>query len=351
MADQFRTILSDFLASYQACPDNFQQLVRIAFEKSKEVSDRSGIDRMFFYILREGREWTVQQVKIMIELGADPRYSEDVPLQVAAGYSTCDVAEYLIDNHGAKIDSENICTAFMRTGTPSTLRMLLDKNFRINDSDIMFLVHRMDLIEVLLEKGFDINLILAKIAFLNPNSCDKRIYPFVINAIKNENLITLDNDTLIKLFLFVINSGQLTLADAQVFFSTGINPRHNNDQFFVELCKCHTLIPKYFINEYGADVNAHDGLALANALSADNGSIIKMLLELGATITENHITIALNNHENLDRLNRYGNISKELIAKMLMVKLFDKANKQDRVLAKLLVMDEVDFNDVIWDLK
>ena len=79
------------------------------------------------------------------------------------------------------------------------------------------------------------------------------------------------------------------------FIEAGADPRYRDDIYFVNACRIYNEVePIRFFLECGADINAQNSLALANAVcySYDyetrkrDDSIIKFLLENGSEITE-----------------------------------------------------------------
>ena len=351
MTAYYKLISSEFIQAYSTDPSQFQQLIKTAFDKSRDIDNKHGIDIMFLQILDdENIEWSVEQIKHMIELGADPRYHDDDALFRVGHYSTSDVAAYLIENYNMIIDSCSIQEIFTYgvKATIDTLRLFLDTGNTIEDRHIYKMIGRCGIIDVLVEKGYDIKKILDGISH-NPKQTEgKDMYRFIIEQLKKEEL-NLDKVLVNNLFLFAIGTGMVTVDDLPIFINAGMDPGYQNDKFFVWLCKFGYEIPSYFINEYGADVNAYKGYALTNALTANNPLTIKFLLESGIKVTDQHIIYAFDNPENLEMLMKYSDITGEQISELLVKKLFDK-NVSTLRIAKTYINNDVDFNQIILGL-
>ena len=364
MPTPIRLLEEDFIRSYQNSPERFHELIRSAFDKASELNPKNGIDTLFTYLLGNNEiEWTLNQVKYMIELGADPRDDEDAPLYHSAFRSSSkDVAEYLIDNFGAQISSEYICSIFQYShhhkASLDTFRLFLDRGFRIEEKELYKIVENGEILEILLDHGYDINTLLKCISeikcFENSTRCKEqfqkmymdvdKIYSFIISQLGK--IDTVDVDVLHKLFYQLRYDKKITVEGIRVFINAGMDPRYNNDRFFVKLCRHNTSIARFFINEHGVDVNAHNGKALYYALMVNNRETIKLLLDSGATVSDKHLQIALEHEDNMEFLHKYG-ISEQVMAAKLNTYL---RNKSFISTAKQLVNNGMDFNVVVRKL-
>ena len=354
MASQYKLITSEFIEAYHANPSQFQQLIKTAFDKSKEIDGRYGIDIMFLQILAYYYfEFSVQEIKYMIDLGADPAYYGGKALFWVSCYSTSDAASYLIENYNLNIDSEDLGMLYYchEKASLDTLRLFLDKGIILKNSDVFLLSSRRPgFIDVLVEKGYDIKMMLQGISAREPHRCENKegLCQFIIDQIRKDDLI-LDKKLVNDLFSFVIGCGEVSMDDVMIFINAGMDPRYDNDKFFVRLCRFGSKIPRYFINEYGVDVNACDGLALTNAIISNNPSTINLLLESGIRVTDGHILEALYQPGTLDMLVGYNNITDERISKLLINKLFS-INGPLLETAKSYIRKGIDLNQIILDL-
>ena len=84
-----------------------------------------------------------------------------------------------------------------------------------------------------------------------------------------------------------------TLDQIKQMVDQGADPRDDDDRAFTLSCESYDNpdIPLYFI-QLGANINANDGLALANAIGKKRLAIVSVLLEHGISITDAHLRIA-----------------------------------------------------------
>ena len=81
MAESIASICNEFCSNYRVDPQQFRYHIEVAFDKAKKyesISDVTyGVNELFLHILEKGTtpgkcSWTIDQVKIMIGLGANP---------------------------------------------------------------------------------------------------------------------------------------------------------------------------------------------------------------------------------------------------------------------------------------
>ena len=347
----YQQIVNDFIKKYQKSTDRFQELVQVAFNRATEINQKSGIDNIFCSILL--REiWSVEQVKYMIDLGADPRYDNDRPLTTVASYPSADVAAYLIETFDAKINTKAIGDTFKYSGSLDTLRLFLDKGFRLEGMALDESIHKIEIVKVLIEKGYDINTILKSMARTERRYV-RQVYPFVIEQLKKIDF-QLDEEIINKLFWLLTDLHlKMTLDDVKVFINAGFNIKKNINECFYRLCTYDISIVRYLIEEYDVDINACDGGALANAMCVNNHEIINLLLDMGAEITDDHIDTALQRHTDTDTgkevlhiLYKRG-IAEEHAAKIFMSRMFGNEPKEYVDIAKEFINNGIDFNKII----
>lgn len=84
-----------------------------------------------------------------------------------------------------------------------------------------------------------------------------------------------------------------TLDQIKQMVDQGADPRDDDDRAFTLSCESYNNpdIPLYFL-QLGANINADNGLALANAIGAKRLAIVSVLLEHGISITDAHLKVA-----------------------------------------------------------
>ena len=109
MANSIATIRDEFWSNYDADPQQLRHHIEIAFDKAKTYDKIYGINNFFTDILGGGSphrkyHWTVDQIQIMIDLGADPRCKGDLPFRMACLYDTSNLARFLMERYGVTAD-------------------------------------------------------------------------------------------------------------------------------------------------------------------------------------------------------------------------------------------------------
>lgn len=123
---------------------------------------------------------------------------------------------------------------------------------------------------------------------------------------------------------FVSKCYSCNLEEIKYMVDNGADPRYNNDQPFVELCRSPCIsIPLYFLKEYGADINAQNGQALENACYCNNYDLIDILIRNGIFITNDAIKLAINTdaYESLNVFIASG-VNPQIVADLLFVRIF-----------------------------
>ena len=345
-------IANDFLKNYDETPHRFGEHVSTAFESMKY--DKTILNLIFASILKS-REWSIEQIRTMINLGADLSYINCLPFRVTCNYTTCYVASYLMDAYDIHI-TPNVIRNLMANNDYHHLndakrrditKMFLDKGYIFTEEDILNLVSCFEVAKLLAERGYDMQIILRGIShniFYSAEECT-----FIINAIKHATF-TIEEDTLNEFFTNMLTKDMLSVDDIEIFINAGLDPRYNDDEFFITACGiCRKKVVLYFISA-GANINAQNGEALYNAISCNRESLIKILLDMNASILDRHIDIALvNSYFNWSILIQYGNISIERVAEVYVKKMFKHLHSDGNYLtnAKRLIEGGIDFNQLI----
>ena len=97
---------------------------------------------------------------------------------------------------------------------------------------------------------------------------------------------------------FVTVCQYTSMAGIRYMVDRGANPRYNNDEPFVMACLNSSEVVRYFINEHGVNINAHDGQGIINAIYKGKIETIKILLDQGIPVTENMIKSSI--HTNIE---------------------------------------------------
>ena len=330
----YETICSDFLRSCRRgwLASSTTNKLQIAFDKAKEIDPVNGINSLFSIMLKEVCFTNSDHIHYMINLGADPKTINNI---------------------------EAICTHLLdapaKENNADVLHVLLDHGLSLEPEDIGRLVRRVKFIDVLIDKGIDLKTILEEIADNAAAEIDNNvdadfkpeIADFIIEQIKKIDF-ELEQWALAGLLMIVMYCKKLTVDIIELFINIGLEPKYNNDEIFVESCKSKDIsTTQYLINNYCININAHDGEALVAALNKKNKDTVKLLLEHGIKITDQHIRLAIEqNDEFIEMLIEHGNVSHEQVARILVKKAFSY-NKR---IPKLLVENGVDFNQLIREV-
>ena len=312
-------VYQEFLGSYK---DNFKAAVTLAFDRIRV--QKNSINDLFMLILKTV-PCTADQVKYMIEIGANPA---------------------VID------DSGDLCSRLISMNTKESadvLRILSANDFELSYDDFDRAVCKRNFIDILVENGYDVSILLEQIACNKPKDIDPGTADFIM-----EHLSKADSPTpwvLSRLFLILMYFGKLSVDIIEDFVSIGLDLRHDNDLLLVKSCKYkNTNLTSYLIYNYGADINARNGAALYNAINNSVYETVKLLLDLGAIITDKGIQQALFSHPRSTKLLiSHPRIDHEQIARVFIIKLLLE-NKNSKYICKTLLDSGIDFTQIIQSL-
>jgi len=329
--------------------ENFYQVVTETFIEAKKLKGQKGINEMFIKIIRADT-YKLETVKYMIELGANPNYNNDLPFLLSCANPTPDVPLYLIEQYNANVNTmyKNGNAIYYAAQHIETIRVLYDHGYFSSNNDIDEYLDHPKVIKILLEKEYDINLILKSFSKRNIFRSNPELNEIFMDQIKKQkNFIQLDSNCLtniLNLFLNVKNS--LSLEDVRIIVELGANPRYQSDNFLPLSCRYtkNPAIPVYFITECGCDINTCNSQALYVSIAGDHFDTTKILLELGIIITDNCITLATHNKKYLDLIISFETDFNRL-EKILMKNLLKNNTKLN--IARTLIENGVDMNQAI----
>jgi ankyrin repeat protein len=196
-------------------------------------------------------------VKLLIEYKVDVNCNMGYPLIVACYHGYTEMVQCLLDN-GAYVNC--LCETPLKwacnINNTDIVNMLLDKQIDVNAENgvsVSFACSKgnLDLVRLLVERGASIT--------LNDGMCLR-------NAINSCNIDLI-------LFLFQVASDKNTL-----FTSSVIN------KSFIDACKLKEVEIVSLLIQYGANVNANNGVALCRACYCGDTDIVELLLENGANV-------------------------------------------------------------------
>ena len=137
-----------------------------------------------------------------------------------------------------------------------------------------------------------------------------------------------------------------TVHDIRFMIDAGINPRYNNDQAFRASCGRNINVFKYFIEEYGVDINFKEISPIKNAMTSGNPEFFRILLEKSIDIPDCAIEwmIEWKCHNEINMMLEYGQ-DPTRVARALWCILQKKCNGIDNIM-DILNKYGIDLNTV-----
>ena len=297
-----------------------------AFDQARKIDPINGANNLFLQMISDITFFVfidVDIVNCMIEMGSDPKSFDR---------------------------TENLCINLLepcsKVAGPDILRLLLEHGLKLDHNNVKSLVRRGKYIEVLLDY-FDLKTILEQIADKVFVDFDPDIAQVIVNQIRKVDF-KLEQQRLSNLLRTVIYHGIRTTDILEDFINVGLDPRHNNNEIFVDVCRYKdTTLPQYLINNYEININAHDGWALTYALCYGCADTINLLLKSNVKILDNHIKLAVDTGHG-EVLARSGLIDYEHLARIFIQKRLLN-NNENRSLATMLVTNGIDFSRLILE--
>jgi hypothetical protein len=125
-----------------------------------ELLEQNKWDEINKYFL-ETCKWnggSFEEIKYMVDHGANPRMEDDMPFVLACGRSK-EIAQYFLNEHGARIDAQNNGALVEAAGAHriQTMKMLLEAGIKVTP-EVFKCICEYDgnrEVEVLLEYGYD----------------------------------------------------------------------------------------------------------------------------------------------------------------------------------------------------
>ena len=319
-----RGIGMEFCVAYDNDKANFATHLTNAFSAAHDIEGPDCLNKVFLYMLYNFH-LTLEQFKIAIEKGADPRYEEDMPFVITCKYHKSDIAHYLLENYDIDIHAHNnYAIAYSNTSDEALLRTFLDRGIEIDTGLILSCLDKPAKLELIINRGADLNKILNFFVTSHtnrPDACAKILLDAIIH---NNTLMRFDTDNLSKFLDDRISIFNLDSINS--FIKLGADPRFDNDSIFVRSCgvQKQTLeIPLYFLDNCNCDVNAKNLEALHYSISELNLELCKLLLDYGAKILDKHISAAISAGSGyVDLLLDYG-ASLELIGQAYIDSMWD----------------------------
>lgn len=166
-----------------------------------------------------------------------------------------------------------------------------------------------------------------------------------VEILKTQDQVLINDE-----FVNKLNWDGLTLGDVIFMIDCGADARCDEDLPFVEsCCQDDTEIPLYFLNIYGADINAHNGEALYNALLNNKYNLMEILLQNGIMVSNEVIERSLDDESFLKILIKYG-LEIQRISKIFTEKILIKKLNKDKEIIKCLINNNVDFNEIFIEM-
>lgn len=269
----------------------FNQSIYDAFNEATRIDSINGIDE-FFICMLNNRKCSLDEIKLMIELDADPTYKSDRPFIEACMICDEDVVSFFINDLSICLEQVHITSYKLMNLArykPDTLKLLIKNGLLLDDNLIELSMTHIDLFEYLIENNDNIDHVLkvfCKASYIK----DSRIVVLLLNKIRQNSVSAkFINETLARFLIFM----ELTPSDVNMMITLGADPRYNNDIFLVLACGWPSNdVPKLLVTEYGCNVNSHDSDALIHAIDHKSTANIKFLAENNVRITEKIILIA-----------------------------------------------------------
>ena len=278
----------------------------VSIETNKMIFDEFSVNpdkNKLMLKFMSGSQITLDNFKYMIDLGADPNDNMDKLLALALEHESTDIAAYLLDEYNAQIKDDLVYRLSI-----NNFRMLLNRGLIITDMyiDKCFDWINSDKLELLLEHGVPLSKIMERFIIVPNNSLQYVIACHLVDKVTNSNEF-FDPVLLIQFVARLINydlsprmyfssnhpgrsKNILTVDLVQKFVSMGLDVHHDNDHIVLDVCALNDLsMVKFFVEDLGCDINAHDSAALIVAIRKSRNDTIEYLLDAGIKISDNTI--------------------------------------------------------------
>lgn len=268
----------------------------------EEFSANSAKKNKLMFKFMTDSEITLENFKYMIDLGANPNDDMDKLLELSLTYPSTDIANYLMEEYNASLNNATIYRPSV-----NNFRMLLDHGLIITDMyiDQCFDWQNPDKLEILLEHDVTLKKIMERFVVVPNNSvqyvvaCD--LIKKVTNSDENFDPVLL-NKFMLKLIDYDLSPRQyfqfghtshggrpkniLTTDLVQKIILMGLDVHFDGDNLFLLVCALGDLsMVKFFLEDLGCDINAHDSSALVAAIRKCRVDTAEYLLDSGIKIS------------------------------------------------------------------
>lgn len=357
MEEEYLVITRNIIKKVHNENANFYEMIKWGFDEANKIDNINGINEVFVGILRADT-WTIDQVKSMIDMGADPHYNNDLPFALSCVNKTTDVPIFLINQYG--VNNSIFEEAFNMASDINRL-FLIHNGLVITDKIIRISLRNYNhkLLHILMEKGISTTKMLeiySEKYFLQSFEYNYSVIPhelclLFLNELKNINICI--NKNFLTALLISLVSCSMSIADVDLLVNMGANPKFNNDIIFNHV-KYHVTdeyfkeLISYFVYECNCDINIRESLLLSRSLETNNVTKAKILLDMGITISKKVIESSFIYYEGLLLLLNHNVKISDCINILLECNYL--THKQKIGILKILVKNGIDLNDTILGL-
>lgn len=311
---------------------NHNKNIQELFDEATKNDPVNGINEMFIAMIATSA--SLETIKEMISLGADPRYDNDNPFIVAC--RNYDMALFFIQEYGPDINSTDGRAFFVAIKSLDTIKLLIENGLIITDRIMEICFTDIVFIKLLIESGYDIQKIVVVSA---KYKMSKDVCEFIVDIIEKTPELFISSEILSD--ILINNCYRLSFENIKFMVELGANPIHHDVLEYA--CQCEdSQILLYLINECGCDVNAEDSEYLSSAIQNNYLINIKILLDAGIKISDDDIYYALGHDESTNLLIQYG-VDPERIGKILIDCIIEKYSIP---FVKLLMDNKVDLGQL-----
>lgn len=324
---------------------NFEQAVIESFSTANEIDERNGIDEMFVLLLMQN-SYTVEQINIMIQHGADISRNNFAAFGYMLHCTDPDVLRYFLDKYHYDVNliknlgpytSDKIFQLFVEKGlnvnTESIYRIIIcvvcEKKFKILIENG---INMSDLVDVYLDGYNTPSYTHFAVLVIEKITTDNDMY-----GICNEKL----NKLLVNSICFISKNV------IKQIFSMGVDPRYMNNIYLSKIC---TYIDadqlSEFIDDYGWDIHSVETDLLSDVIYACKLDVAKLFLDRGIKITERAMIASFCNEKCLNFLLQH-NPDIQYFSKLFIHDVCKNSNRLG--IFKMFIKNGVDMNQVIMD--
>ena len=327
--------------------DNFNSNISDAFIEAEKIDPTNGVNELFTEVLK--LNITVENVKFMISLGADPRFNNDLPFAYSCinTNKNIDIPYFFITQYHVDVNIRNemICSAI----SPIILKLVLVHGFIYTYHMMQYHKRSLPLVEIFIN---NVSCFQKYVYIYHEMGCcapyvkvEKEISRLILIKLKEMIDLIVPIDVLNKVFIRICRSIDISLEDLHLMINLGVDPRYDDDHLFILSCGwADNKIMLYLINECGCNINREDNEIIDGLIVAKSVTNLKILLDIGMSITDYAIIKACDNLEYIKLFVDYG-IDLDRIGKLFLEYSFK--NNELMPIAKFLVSNNVDITQMI----